>query len=101
MCRATSPMTRTRPVLAEYGAVEVPTENLLLVRVGGGVGAGVVIGGELFVGDHFAAGEIGHVVVDDEGSQCKCGRRGCLETDVSAPLLAATHGLDDGDGTPS
>ncbi|HEY0521377.1 MAG TPA: ROK family protein [Ilumatobacteraceae bacterium] len=75
-------------VLAEYGALENPTENLLLVRVGGGVGAGVVIGGELFVGDHFAAGEIGHVVVDDEGALCKCGRRGCLEAIVSAPLLA-------------
>src|SRR6478752_3558206 len=75
-------------VLAEYGALEVPTENLLLVRVGGGVGAGVVIGGELFVGDQFAAGEIGHVVVDDEGALCKCGKRGCLEAIVSAPLLA-------------
>ena len=60
----------------------------MLVRVGGGVGAGVVIGGELFVGDQFAAGEIGHVVVDDEGALCKCGRRGCLEAIVSAPLLA-------------
>jgi predicted NBD/HSP70 family sugar kinase len=75
-------------VLAEYGALETSTENLLLVRVGGGVGAGVVIGGELFVGDDFAAGEIGHVVVDDEGALCKCGRRGCLEAVVSAPLLA-------------
>jgi predicted NBD/HSP70 family sugar kinase len=75
-------------VLAEHSAVGTGTENLLLVRVGGGVGAGVVIGGELFVGDHFAAGEIGHVVVDDEGALCKCGRRGCLEAVVSAPLLA-------------
>ena len=74
-------------VLAEYGALETSTENLLLVRVGGGVGAGIVIGGELFVGDQFAAGEIGHVVVDDEGALCKCGRRGCLEAAVSAPLL--------------
>jgi predicted NBD/HSP70 family sugar kinase len=48
----------------------------------------VVIGGELFVGDQFAAGEIGHVVVDDEGALCKCGKRGCLEAIVSAPLLA-------------
>jgi predicted NBD/HSP70 family sugar kinase len=85
-------------VLAEYGALETPTENLLLVRVGGGVGAGVVIGGELFVGDRFAAGEIGHVVVDDEGAVCKCGRRGCLEAVVSAPLLAQRlNGVDDGD----
>ncbi len=85
-------------VLAEYGALETPTENLLLVRVGGGIGAGVVIGGELFVGDHFAAGEIGHVVVDDEGALCKCGRHGCLEAVVSAALLAQRlHGVGDGD----
>ena len=44
--------------LAEHSAVGTGTENLLLVRVGGGVGAGVIIGGELFVGDHFAAGEL-------------------------------------------
>lgn len=83
-------------VLAEHSAVGVEAENLLLVRVGGGVGAGLVIGGELFVGDHFAAGEIGHVVVDDEGALCKCGRRGCLEAVVSAPLLAQRmNGLSD------
>ncbi len=77
-------------VLAEYSSATTdhPSDNLLLVRVGGGVGAGIVIGGELFVGDHFAAGEIGHVVVDDNGVLCKCGRTGCLEAVVSAPLLA-------------
>jgi len=83
-------------VLAEHGAAGATTDNVLLVRLGVGVGAGIVIGGELFVGDHFAAGEIGHVVVDDEGVPCKCGRRGCLEAVVSAPLLAQRlHGLDD------
>jgi predicted NBD/HSP70 family sugar kinase len=75
-------------VLAEYASAGTTTENLLLVRVGAGVGAGLVIGGELYVGDHFAAGEIGHVVVDDEGAHCMCGRRGCLEALVSTPLLA-------------
>ena len=63
-------------------------ENLILVRVGGGVGAGIVVGGHLYVGDHYAAGEIGHVIVDDNGARCKCGRSGCLEAVVSAPLLA-------------
>ena len=58
-------------VLAEYSALGNSTENLLVVRVGGGVGAGLVIGGELFVGDQFAAGEIGHVVFDDDGALCK------------------------------
>lgn len=88
-------------VLAEYGAAEDTAHhggNLLLVRVGGGVGAGIIIGGELFVGDHFAAGEIGHVIVDDEGAMCKCGRRGCLEAVVSAPLLTQRlAGVDDAD----
>ncbi|HYK96438.1 MAG TPA: ROK family transcriptional regulator [Candidatus Dormibacteraeota bacterium] len=54
--------------------------NLVAIRVGLGVGAGVVLGGELFHGDGFGAGEIGHVVVEDDGSECRCGRFGCLET---------------------
>jgi predicted NBD/HSP70 family sugar kinase len=82
-------------VLAEYSSTSSPHadrenngHNLMLVRVGTGVGAGIVIGGHLYVGDHFAAGEIGHVIVDDSGPRCKCGRNGCLEAIVSAPLLA-------------
>jgi len=74
-------------VLAEYKR-ENGGENLMLVRVGVGVGAGIVLSGHLYVGDHFAAGEIGHVIVDDNGARCKCGRNGCLEAVVSAPLLA-------------
>ncbi|HEY4227455.1 MAG TPA: ROK family protein, partial [Candidatus Limnocylindrales bacterium] len=54
--------------------------NLVAIRVGLGVGAGLVLGGELFHGDGFGAGEIGHVVVVDDGAECRCGRFGCLET---------------------
>jgi predicted NBD/HSP70 family sugar kinase len=54
--------------------------NLVAITVGRGIGAGVVLGGELFHGDGFGAGEIGHVVVDDDGAECRCGRFGCLET---------------------
>ena len=61
--------------------------SLLLVKIGHGVGAGVVIDGHLVVGDRFAAGEIGHVVVDPRGEPCACGRRGCLETAIAAPVL--------------
>jgi predicted NBD/HSP70 family sugar kinase len=57
--------------------------SLLLVKIGHGVGAGVVIDGHLVVGDRFAAGEIGHVVVDPRGEPCACGRRGCLETAIA------------------
>lgn len=63
--------------------------SLLLVKIGHGVGAGVVVDGHLLLGDRFAAGELGHVVVDDRGEPCACGRNGCLETVVAAPLLRA------------
>ncbi len=58
--------------------------NLVTVKVGQGIGAGLVLNGELFEGDGFGAGEIGHTVVDPDGEVCRCGRRGCLETVASA-----------------
>ena len=67
--------------LAEYtyaGGDRVP--NLIAIRVGRGVGAGLILRGALFQGDGSGAGEIGHVVVDDAGERCRCGRAGCLET---------------------
>ncbi len=67
--------------LAEYtyaGGDRVP--NLIAIRVGRGVGAGLILRGALFQGDGSGAGEIGHVVVDDGGALCRCGRSGCLET---------------------
>lgn len=57
-------------------------ENLLLVKVGSGIGSGLVWRGELYRGADGAAGDLGHSVVgamDGEGPLCKCGRRGCLE----------------------
>jgi N-acetylglucosamine repressor len=61
--------------------------NLVAIKVGLGVGAGVVLGGELFHGDGFGAGEIGHVVVEDDGGACRCGRFGCLETVASSRAI--------------
>jgi predicted NBD/HSP70 family sugar kinase len=61
--------------------------NLVAIQVGRGIGAGVVLGGELFHGDGFGAGEIGHVVVDDDGAECRCGRFGCLETVASSRAI--------------
>jgi N-acetylglucosamine repressor len=65
-----------------FGAVRGP--NLITVKVGQGIGAGLVLNGELYEGDGFGAGEIGHTVVDPAGELCRCGRRGCLETVASA-----------------
>jgi predicted NBD/HSP70 family sugar kinase len=63
--------------------------NLIVVKVGRGIGAGVVIGGRLFEGDGYGAGEIGHTVVDQTGEACHCGRVGCLETVAAAPAILA------------
>ena len=74
-------------VLGELALGDGDHRSLLLVKIGHGVGAGVVVDGHLVVGTHFAAGEIGHVVVDERGDACACGRTGCLETAIAAPLL--------------
>jgi predicted NBD/HSP70 family sugar kinase len=63
--------------------------GVMVIAVGKGVGAGLLLDGALLRGHHFAAGEIGHVVVDPRGRECACGRRGCLETVLAAPALRA------------
>ena len=60
--------------------------GMLVVTVGAGVGAGVVVDGVRVHGQADAAGEIGHVTVVDHG-ECACGRVGCLETVLSVPAL--------------
>jgi predicted NBD/HSP70 family sugar kinase len=84
--------------LAEYAYGSASSPSLLLVRIGQGVGAGLLVDGHLVVGDGFAAGEIGHVVVDERGEACACGRRGCLETAVAVPLVRARLAGRDGAG---
>jgi predicted NBD/HSP70 family sugar kinase len=58
-------------------------DNLVALKVGHGVGAGIVLHGQLFSGDEYGAGEIGHIVVEENGLPCKCGNSGCLETVAS------------------
>jgi predicted NBD/HSP70 family sugar kinase len=76
-------------VLAEHsfgGALS----DTMLVKVGHGVGAGLLLGGTPLFGNRFAAGEIGHVVVGtDGGDACACGKVGCLETWLATPRLDA------------
>lgn len=63
-------------------------ENLTYIRVGVGIGAGIIIGGELYGGAHEGAGEIGHTIVVENGPRCRCGSDGCLETMASAVAIA-------------
>lgn len=67
-----------------YGNQHKPDENLIVVNVKYGIGAGILVNGQLFQGDGGGAGEIGHVVVQEDGELCRCGKRGCLETISSA-----------------
>lgn len=63
------------------------TESLVFLAVGTGIAAGVVLDGRLHRGAHGLAGEIGHVVVEPDGTRCACGNRGCLETVAAGPAL--------------
>jgi len=73
-----------------------PSEgNMVVVNVRHGVGAGILINGRLFQGDGSGAGEIGHVVVEENGLFCRCGKRGCLETLTSLSAVVRRSGLPD------
>lgn len=74
--------------LAEYNFGEshrVP--NLMLIKIGRGVGAGVILNQQLHYGDSFGAGEIGHIKVEENGELCRCGNYGCLETRLSSRYI--------------
>jgi predicted NBD/HSP70 family sugar kinase len=70
--------------MAEWAFGEHETLSaMIVVKVGEGIGAGVVIGGRLYPGDDSGAGEIGHTRVSDASEPCRCGGSGCLETVAS------------------
>lgn len=76
-------------VLAEH-SFGGASADVMLVKVGAGVGAGLIFGGRPFYGSHFAAGEIGHVVIGtDGGPACACGKNGCLEAWLGVARLTA------------
>ncbi len=75
--------------LAEHSFGDADSD-MMLVKVGHGVGAGLLLDGTPLFGSRFAAGEIGHVVVGtDGGAECVCGKFGCLETWLATPRLDA------------
>jgi predicted NBD/HSP70 family sugar kinase len=62
-----------------------------------GVGAGIIVAGELFRGSQGYGGEFGHMTVDPSGRSCACGSRGCLETLAGLEPLLEAAGLDPAD----
>jgi predicted NBD/HSP70 family sugar kinase len=70
--------------------------EMVYVMLSSGIGAGLVLGGRLHRGSRGTAGEIGHVLVNEQGALCRCGNRGCLETYAGVgallELLRPAHG---------
>ena len=62
-------------------------QNLAVLKVGRGVGAGIILDGVLYYGDGYGAGEIGHFKVVEKGDLCRCGHFGCLETIASTQAI--------------
>lgn len=65
-------------------------KNFVVITLGTGLGSGIVVNGQLVYGADGFAGELGHTIVDPNGRQCGCGRRGCLETYASASGIRRT-----------
>ena len=77
-----------------YGGEHTRDQNLIVVNVKHGIGSGILVNGRLFQGDGGGAGEIGHVVVQENGELCRCGKRGCLETISSVRAVLKSLNLD-------
>ncbi|SIS42289.1 ROK family transcriptional regulator [Salimicrobium flavidum] len=63
-------------------------DNIVGINVGNGIGAGVMVKGNMFHGFHNLAGEIGHMTVDLSGPKCTCGNYGCLQALSAGPAIA-------------
>ena len=70
----------------EFG-IQGSINNLVFIDINAGIGAGIILNGELFRGAHGLAGEIGHVTIDINAPRCKCGNLGCLEVQASIPAI--------------
>ncbi|SFC30291.1 ROK family protein (putative glucokinase) [Nocardioides terrae] len=72
----------------QHAGVARSVNDFLFVKIGTGIGCGIVIDGELYRGVDGCAGDIGHIRVEDGGPQCACGNTGCLEAYAGGAALA-------------
>jgi len=63
------------------------SQEMVLLTVGTGIGGGIITGGKLYLGADGAAGEIGHMTVEINGPECRCGNTGCLEMLASGTAM--------------
>ena len=83
-----------------YGAGR-GARDLAYIKVGSGIGAGLLIGGRIYRGSTGSAGEIGHLTMDNDGPLCTCGNRGCLEAFSGGHAIAkrAIEAIEQGRST--
>jgi len=65
-------------------------QHFIMITLGTGLGSGIIVNGKLVYGHDGFAGELGHTTAIPNGRKCGCGKRGCLETYVSAPGIVKT-----------
>jgi glucokinase len=65
-------------------------KNFIVLTLGTGLGSGIFVKGHLLRGENGMAGELGHIIIEQDGRECSCGRKGCLETYVSASGIKRT-----------
>lgn len=63
-------------------------KNIAYIKVGSGIGAGLILNQQIYGGTRGAAGEIGHLTIDENGPLCNCGNHGCLEAFASGHAIA-------------
>lgn len=66
-------------------------KDFIYITVSNGVGGGIFVNDMLYYGSSGHAGEVGHVVVEENGRQCHCGSRGCLEMYAAGPAIVANY----------
>lgn len=73
--------------LGELWRLQRSLTNFLVIKVGTGIGCGIVCHGEVYRGAAGSAGDVGHICVDQEGPRCHCGNLGCVEAMAAGPAI--------------
>ena len=74
--------------LGELWRLQRSLQNFLVIKVGTGIGCGIVCHGEVYRGANGSAGDVGHICVDQDGPRCHCGNLGCVEVMAAGPAIA-------------
>jgi glucokinase-like ROK family protein len=74
--------------LGELWRLQRSLQNFLVIKVGTGIGCGIVCHGQVYRGTNGSAGDVGHICVDQAGPRCHCGNLGCVEAMAAAPAIA-------------